>query len=66
MAYNTTKDITNKSRRLKAARIEKREKCETKEKRLKELLLKNKEGNRQGSNLEGNSLDDSGNVVKLW
>ena len=65
MAYST-KDITNRSRRLKAARMERKTELEEKQNKLKELLLKNRDKNREGSNLEGHRLDKSGNAVKIW
>ncbi len=66
MAYNTTKDITNKARRRKEERQAKRAKREEKQNRIKDLVSKNSKDFKDGSNLEGYAQDRSGAIKKLW
>jgi hypothetical protein len=66
MAYNTVKEIQNEARRRKNLRQEKKEKREAKQERIKTILLKNKQEDLPGSNLEGYDLDNSDVIKRLW
>lgn len=66
MAYNTVKVDENKARRRKRLRQEKREKQETKQERIRTVLLKNRQEGLPCTNIEGYDLDESHEVKKLW